>query len=107
MNRGSVFWVNLEPATPPEFGKVRPAVVISNSTYNVRLDSVVVAPLSTKTPEIWPLRVQVAFPKSKRSFAIIPGVRQVSKERLHERIGDVSAGDLARLDSALEIYLRS
>ena len=33
MRRGSVWWINLEPVSPPELGKVRPAVVISNSVY--------------------------------------------------------------------------
>jgi len=105
VNRGAIFWINLEPATPPELGKLRPAIVVSNSVYNGKLDSVVVVPLSTKAPEIWPLRVRVALPRSKSSFAVIPGIRQVSRARLHERIGDLSAADLARLDDALTIYL--
>ena len=102
MTRGALFWINLEPATPPELGKVRPAIVVSNTVYNGKLDSVVVVPLSTREPEIWPLRVR---PRGKRSFAVIPGIRQVSRMRLHERIGDLSAGDLARLDAALAIHL--
>lgn len=105
MNRGAVYWINLEPSTPPEFGKVRPAVIISNATYNSRLESVVVLPLSTKAPEIWPLRVAVSLPGAKRSYAVVPGIRQVSKARLYERMGDLKEKDIARLDSALEIYL--
>ena len=107
MTRGSVYWINLEPITPPELGKVRPAVVVSNSTYNARLDSVVVVPLSTQAPEIFPLRIKVGVPRAKRSYAIVPGIRQVSKARLHERIGDLAAADLARLDSAVGLYLGS
>lgn len=107
MNRGAVFWINLEPATPPELGKVRPAVIVSNAIYNERLDSVVVVPLSTKPGEIWPLRIGLAIPRGKRSFAVVPGVRQISTARLHERIGELPESDLARLDAAIAIYLGS
>ncbi len=31
MKRDTVVWVNLSDAHPPEMGKVRPAVILSNS----------------------------------------------------------------------------
>ncbi|KAB2647661.1 MAG: type II toxin-antitoxin system PemK/MazF family toxin [Verrucomicrobia bacterium] len=31
MKRGTVVWVNLSDAHPPEMGKLRPAVILSNS----------------------------------------------------------------------------
>jgi len=105
VRRGSIYWINLEPASPPEVGKMRPAVVVSHSLYNERLDSVVVVPLSGQAPEIWPLRVAVAVPGMKASFAIIPGVRQVSKARLHELIGEASAPIMARITGGLALYL--
>jgi mRNA interferase MazF len=105
MRRGSVYWINLEPASPPELGKVRPAIVVSHSVYNERLESVVVVPLSTRAPEIWPLRLRVALPGQRVSFAVIPGIRQVSKARLHELIGQLSAQVMARVNEAIALYL--
>ncbi len=105
MRRGSVYWINLEPASPPELGKVRPAIVVSHSVYNERLESVVVVPLSTRAPEIWPLRLRVAVPGQRVSFAVIPGIRQVSKARLHELIGQSSAQVMARVTDAIALYL--
>lgn len=105
MRRGSVYWINLEPARPPELGKVRPAIVVSNSIYNDRLESVVVVPLSSRAPEIWPLRLRIDRTGSKPSFAVIPGVRQVSKARLHELLGHVSGALLTRLTDAIALYL--
>lgn len=105
MSPGSVYWINLEPAHPPELGKVRPAVVVSSAIYNERLDSVVVIPLSTRAPEIWPLRLRVAVQGLKASFAIVPGIRQVSKGRLHELIGRMATEPLARLREAVDMYL--
>jgi mRNA interferase MazF len=105
MRRGSIYWINLEPANPPELGKVRPAIVVSNTVYNERLESVVVVPLSTRAPEIWPLRLKVAVPGQRISFAIVPGIRQVSKARLHELIGQSSDEVMARIDGAVALYL--
>ena len=59
MKRGSIHWVNLSDEQPPEMSKVRPAVVLSNSTLNARLNTVAIVPLSTQAGEIWPLRVKV------------------------------------------------
>ncbi len=105
MKAGSVYWINLEPAQPPELGKVRPAIVVSNEIYNERLDSVVVIPLSTRAPEIWPLRLRITVRGLKASFAVVPGVRQVSKARLHELIGPLAAEALDRVREALGLYL--
>jgi mRNA interferase MazF len=105
MTRGSVYWINLEPTTPPELGKIRPAIVVSNSVYNDRLDSLVVAPLSTRAPEIWPLRLRVDVPGMKASYVVIPGLRQVSKARLHELVGQAPAAVMARVTDAAMLYL--
>jgi len=105
MTRGSVYWINLEPATPPELGTVRPAIVVSSAAYNERLESIVVLPLSSRAPEIWPLRLRVAIPGLKASFAVIPGIRQVSKPRLHELIGQAPPALMTRVSEALALYL--
>ena len=105
MRRGAVYWINLEPVSPPELGKIRPAIIVSSSTYNERLDSIVVLPLSSRAPEIWPLRLEVAVAGMKRSYVVIPGIRQVSKARLHEVIGQAPAEAMRRVAQALTLYL--
>ncbi len=105
MRRGSVYWINLEPAAPPELGKVRPGIIVSNTIQNERLDSVVVVPLSTRAPEIWPLRVPLDIRGLRSSFAVIPGIRQVSKARLHELIAQAPPESVGRLGAALGAYL--
>jgi mRNA interferase MazF len=97
--------VNLEPSTPPEFGKTRPAVVVSNTVQNEILDTVVVVPLSTKPKAIWPLRLQVKTPDGKDAYAVLPGIRQVDKRRLIGAMGVASPAFLRELDGALIAYL--
>ena len=106
MKRGSIYWVNLESTQPPEFGKIRLGIVISNTEQNSRLPTIVVLPLSSRPPEIWPLRLELKIPNGKTSFVVIPGIRQVNKARLQELIGHAPAAFLHQLDEALLAYLR-
>ena len=105
MKRGTVLWVNLSDAHPPEMDKVRPAIVLSNGILNARLGTVVVVPLSTQTGEIWPLRVKVAAGGRKPSFAVVPGIRQVAKTRLINVTGTLAATDLQKIERAIADYL--
>lgn len=107
MRRGQIYWVNLEPSDPPEFGKTRPCVVISGTLPNQTLKTVAIVPLSTQPPEIWPLRIPINIPqhKIKISFAVIPGIRQVSKHRFLDCLGQVPVDQMKSLDEAIQIYL--
>ena len=105
MKRGTIVWINLEDARPPEFGKTRPGILISNSEQNAHLESVVVIPLSTRAPEVWPLRLKLELPGKKFSYAVLPGIRQVKKTRLLDVVGITSPDFLRTLDRALVAYL--
>ncbi|MEY2881444.1 MAG: hypothetical protein RLZZ15_3824 [Verrucomicrobiota bacterium] len=105
MRRGTVVWVDLSDASPPEMGKIRPAVVVSGDAHNPVLQTVVVVPTSSVAPEIWPLRLEVGMFAGKPSFAIIPGIRQVRKGRLRGELGRLSAEKLRVLDDCLLAYL--
>ncbi len=105
MKRGTICWVNLEPASPPEMGKVRPAIIVSNSDQNLFLQSVVAVPLSSRAGEIFPLRLRLEISPGKSSYAILPAIRQVSKTRIQEIVGLARPGDMERIDEALSCYL--
>jgi mRNA-degrading endonuclease toxin of MazEF toxin-antitoxin module len=106
MKRGTVVWVNLTGAIPPEMDKVRPGIVVSGTAHNEVLNTVVVVPTSSIAPEIWPLRVAVGSFAGKESYAVIPGARQVRKGRLRGTLGELSHEHLTRLNACLDAYLR-
>jgi mRNA interferase MazF len=105
MKRGTIVWVDLSDTTPPEMGKVRPAIIVSGDAHNPVLPTIVVVPTSSIAPEIWPLRLEVGEFAGKQSFAILPGVRQVRKGRLRGELGRLSADKLRALDECLLAYL--
>ncbi len=105
MKRGTILWVNLKEARPPELGKTRPAILISNSEQNAHLESVVAIPLSTQAPEVWPLRLKLEVPGQKTGYAILPGIRQVKKTRFLDVIGIAPSEFMHKLDRALAAYL--
>ncbi len=105
VKRGTLCWVDLRDAAPPEMGKRRPAVVVSNSAQNVILDSVVVLPLSTQPPEIWPLRIHIGRVGRRESYAVLPGIRQISKARIIGTLGLLPSATIRNLDDAMHLYL--
>jgi mRNA interferase MazF len=105
MKRGTVVWVDLSDSSPPEMGKVRPAIIISGDAHNSALNTVTVVPTSSIPPEIWPLRLAVGTFAGKQSFAIIPGIRQVRKGRLRGELGQLSDAKLRALEECLQAYL--
>lgn len=106
MTRGTIVWVNLGDADPPEIGKTRPAVVVSNSEQKCRARHRVVVPLSSRPPETWPLRLAVpALAKQKRSYAIVAGIHQVDKRRLCGTIGVAPEAFMRELTGAMMAYL--
>ena len=101
-----VIWVDLMDAAPPEIGKRRPAVIVSNSMQNLSLDSVVAVPLSSRAPEIPPLRLRVQASGLKTAgYAVVPGIRQLKKSRILGTAGKLKETDLERLDEAIRDYL--
>jgi mRNA-degrading endonuclease toxin of MazEF toxin-antitoxin module len=105
MKRGTVIWVDLSDAAPPEMGKVRPGIIVSGTEHNELLSTVVIVPTSGIAPEILPLRLAVGSFAGKDSYAVVPGVRQVRKGRLLGAIGQLSNERLAALDDCLKAYL--
>lgn len=106
MRRGLVVRINLSDVAPPEMGKLRPGIVISNTEQNKILSTVVVIPLSTRPPEIWPLRMKLPSMKGlKTSYAVVPGIRQVSKMRIDGELGIVPEAFMVDLEDAYSAYL--
>lgn len=104
MNRGEIYWVNLEPTKGAEIKKLRPCVIISATAINKARHTVVVVPLSTSATARPPLVIAVNC-LEKTVTAICDQIRAVDKSRLVKAAGQLGLDDLEALEDGLKQVL--
>lgn len=88
LQRGAVWWVNLDPTIGTEIRKSRPAIIISPADMNAALPRVIVAPLTSKAHPLG-CRPQVTFQR-KRGLILLDQLRSIDKQRLVRPMGTIA-----------------
>ena len=104
MNRGDIYWVDLNPTTGSEINIQRPCVLVGATPVNQARHTVVVVPLSTAAKARPPITILVSC-HNKQVTAICDQIRTVDKSRLKNFIGALSDNDLNSLDDGLRQVL--
>ena len=97
-SRFGVYLVRLYPTEGREIRKTRPCVVVSPDEMNRHIDTVIVAPMTTKGRD-YPTRVPLRFQR-KSGQIVLDQIRTVDKSRLVKRLGTI---DDAAAQKALAI----
>ncbi|MEO5802877.1 MAG: type II toxin-antitoxin system PemK/MazF family toxin [Verrucomicrobiota bacterium] len=104
VERGEIWWINLDPAVGREIKKRRPCVVISANEINRFRSTPVIIPLSS-SPESAPPIILPIPSAGKDSVAVIDQIRAVDKSRFVNRSGAVSTQDLRAIEQAVKQVL--
>lgn len=104
MNRGDVYWIDLNPTTGSEINKQRPCVLVGATPINQARHTVIVVPLSTSAKARPPITISVLC-LNKKVTAVCDQIRTVDKSRLKSFIGALSVDDINSLDDGLRQVL--
>lgn len=88
IRRFQVFLVNFDPAIGTEIKKTRPCAVISPDETNRHLQTIIIAP-TTSRRRTYPSRVVCRF-QGKAGEIVLDQIRTVDRQRLVKRIGKLS-----------------
>ncbi|MEZ4886110.1 MAG: type II toxin-antitoxin system PemK/MazF family toxin [Chitinophagales bacterium] len=96
--------MNFSPSVGSEIRKERPAIILSNNLVNKVLGRYQVIPLSRTVSKIYPSEVKINL-DGDACKAIIDQLTTVSKERLDNRVGQISKKDMAKIETAIKKQL--
>ena len=109
LNRGDICLINFNPAKGGEMGKLRPAIVISDSMDNEILNTIIVIPLSTVIEkDALPYRYLITKREKleKNCDACIYEIRVLSKVRVKEKLAILNNQELEVIQDSLCKILR-
>ena len=104
MQRGEVWWIDFNPSIGGEIQKTRPAIVVSNNTSNKILNRLQVVPITSNIDKCFPCEAYIEI-AGKISKAMADQLTTVSKLRLKNKIGTVSAQSMVAVEQAIKIQL--
>ncbi len=89
VKRFDVFLINLDPTFGTEIQKTRPCLIISPDELNAYIQTVIIAPMTTKA-RAYPTRVTCRF-EGKDAQIVLDQIRTVDKRRLIKNLGQIDA----------------
>jgi mRNA interferase MazF len=103
INRFDVYLVNLDPTIGHEIRKTRPCLVISPDEMNRVIQTVIIAPMTTKSHD-YPTRVSISF-QGKKGWVVLDQIRTVDRRRLYKKMGSISEAAAGKIKAALREML--
>ena len=104
--RGEIVRLNFDPRKGHEQGGFRPAVVVSNSTYNDHSSTIVVCPITSRVRD-WPFIVPLPEDNSVKGAILVDQVRVIDwKARSARQAGVCPKEVMVEIDEKLNVLFR-
>lgn len=109
IKRGQIYYADLSPVVGSEQGGTRPVLIIQNDVGNKYSPTVIACAVTSQlTKAKLPTHIEVKqgqFGLPKDSVILLEQIRTLDKRRLKERVGELDAAAMARVDRAILISL--
>ena len=99
----NVYLINLDPTIGHEIKKTRPCLIISPDEMNNNINTIMVAPMTTKSHK-YPTRVPLTFQK-KKGWIILDQIRTIDKKRIIKQIGKINEKTIIDVKSVIKEML--
>lgn len=107
IKRGDIYYADLSPVVGSEQGGVRPVLIVQNDVGNKYSPTVIAAAITSQQDKSrLPTHISVngnACGLSKDSVVLLEQVRTLDKQRLKERMGNLSTNDMNKINKALTV----
>ncbi len=98
-----VYLVNLDPTIGHEIQKTRPCLIITPDEMNRHLQTVMIAPMTTKSHN-YPSRVSLTF-SGKQAWIVLDQIRTVDRRRLVKELGKINRLQTQKVKAVLKEML--
>lgn len=105
--RGEIWVIDLDPTKGSEIKKTRPCLVLSRTEYNNRANTVTIIPCSSGELRYtaWEVSLGSESGLNEESRLLIPQLRVAAKERLKNKIGQISSQKWNEIEGKIMYYL--
>ena len=103
VNQYNVYLVKLDPTVGHEIKKTRPCLVISPDEMNHNIDTIIVAPMTTKSHS-YPTRIPVKF-DGKQGWIVLDQLRTVDGIRLVKQLGKITKKEVSEVKKVIKEML--
>ncbi len=109
IQRGDIFYANLNPVIGSEQGGTRPVLIIQNDIGNKYSPTTIVAAITSRIKKAkLPTHIELSCEDhrlEKDSVILLEQIRTIDKRRLKEKITNLDAETMMKIDEALAVSL--
>jgi len=99
-NQYSIVLVNLEPTIGSEIKKTRPCVIISPNEMNFNINTVIIAPMTSKSRN-YPTRIKI----NENSYIVLDQIRTIDKQRIIKKLGKLDIEIILKIKQTIKEML--